>query len=133
MTPAKKILIVEDSEDVRRMLVRLLETASYSVLTASDGVGGLQTADGDRPDLIITDLNMPRLDGVQMITMLRALPDYDHVPIIALTASGGDVLTQATEAGADVVANKPLDVRWLLDTIARLLAESKPRQSRAGC
>src|SRR5579872_6471584 len=81
----KKILAVDDSASVRQMVNFTLKTAGFDVVEAVDGKDGLSKAEKDKFDMIITDLNMPHLDGIQMITAIRKLPSYSFVPILMLT------------------------------------------------
>ncbi len=81
----KKILAVDDSSSVRQMVSFTLQSAGYAVVDAVDGKDGLDKAGQDKFDLVITDLNMPNLDGIQLITELRKLPAYSYVPILMLT------------------------------------------------
>src|SRR4051794_9971433 len=98
---ATKILLVEDTPETRDILTLLLEIGGYDVVVASDGYDGIKNTLIERPDLIITDLTMPRIDGVAMIRILRSIPDWHHVPILAVTAHGQEEAQKAIHAGAD--------------------------------
>src|SRR5215216_3869156 len=98
LTVPEKILIVDDSDDTREMMTKLLELESFTVVTAEDGRIGLRVAEAEHPDLIITDINMPNLNGIEMIKLLRELPEFGSVPIMAITAYGNTVATEAIEA-----------------------------------
>src|SRR5713226_1023140 len=74
-TVPKKILIVDDSEDTREMMAKLLELEAFRVITATDGYAGLSVTTDEHPDLIITDINMPNMNGIEMIKQLRTLPN----------------------------------------------------------
>jgi CheY-like chemotaxis protein len=93
----KKILVVDDSADTREMMAKLLELERFVVVTAEDGRVGLDVAESERPDLIITDINMPNLNGLEMITLLRKQSWFTRVPILAITAYGSNI---ALECGA---------------------------------
>jgi two-component system chemotaxis response regulator CheY len=96
-----RILTVDDSASIRLTINVTLSNAGYSVVEASDGAEGLAAAQQDVFDLIITDLNMPGMDGLQMIEAIRKQPIGAGVPIIFLsTESDGDVKAQAKAAGA---------------------------------
>ena len=96
-----RILTVDDSASIRLTINVTLSNAGYSVVEASDGAEGLAAAQQDAFDLIITDLNMPGMDGLQMIEAIRKQPIGAGVPIIFLsTESDGDVKAQAKAAGA---------------------------------
>jgi two-component system CheB/CheR fusion protein len=117
-----KVLVVDDSDDTRDMMAKLLELESFAVVTAQDGLDALEVAAHEQPDLIITDVNMPNLNGIEMIRELRKRPGFSHVPIIAITAYGNGVAKEALEAGANGAATKPVQFTELVDRIRRLLA-----------
>ena len=118
---SSKILIVEDSADAREMLAVLFGMEGYSVATAEDGREGLRRASADSPDLIVTDIQMPNIDGTEMIKRLRAEPTSSRVPIIVMTAYGGDIAARAVQSGADRALSKPVDYDLLLETIKDLI------------
>jgi CheY-like chemotaxis protein len=120
-----KILVVDDSDDTREMMAKLLELESFTVVTAEDGSAGLDTADAERPDLIITDVNMPRMNGIEMIKRLREQDGFATVPIMAITAYGNGVAKEALEAGANRAATKPIQFTLLVVEIKELLAASR--------
>lgn len=119
-----KILVVDDSDDTREMMAKLLELESFTVVTAEDGSAGLDTADAERPDLIITDVNMPRMNGIEMIKRLREQDGFATVPIMAITAYGNGVAKEALEAGANRAATKPIQFTELVVEIKELLEAS---------
>src|SRR5262249_12706395 len=88
--PQERILIVDDDPWILRIVSALLEKKGYLVITASDGDDGLHRAEQLRPDLIISDVMMPRMDGWAMIKSLRARPDLAMTPVIFLTALGSE-------------------------------------------
>lgn len=116
-----KVLVVDDSDDTRDMMAKLLELESFAVVTAQDGLDALDVAAHEQPDLIITDVNMPNLNGIEMIRELRKRPGFSRVPIIAITAYGNGVAKEALEAGANGAATKPVQFTELVDRIRRLL------------
>jgi two-component system, NtrC family, response regulator HydG len=124
MVPSK-ILVVDDSDDTREMMAKLLELESFTVVTAEDGSAGLDTADSERPDLIITDVNMPRMNGIEMIRRLREQEGFATLPIMAITAYGNGVANEALEAGADRAATKPIQFNALVVEIKELLEASE--------
>lgn len=117
-----KILLVEDSEDAREVLAKLLELDHFTVVTAGDGLKGLSLAKAEHPDLIITDVNMPNMNGIEMIKELREEEDFREIPILVITAYGQVVLTQAIEVGADSVMTKPVEYDELSDEVEKLLS-----------
>jgi CheY-like chemotaxis protein len=111
-----RILIAEDHLDSQDALRILLEAASYQVLVASDGRAAIDTALEEVPDLILMDIMMPELDGIEVTRRLRRNQATMSIPIIAVTAmEGGQRL--ALEAGADDFMPKPIDARMLLRKI----------------
>lgn len=117
----EKILVVDDSEDTREMMAKLLELEAFSVVTAEDGRIGLNVAASEHPDLIITDINMPNLNGIEMIKRLRNESGFTCVPIMAITAYGNGVAQEALDAGADCATTKPVQFNNLIVQIRRLL------------
>ncbi len=118
-----KILVIEDEKDIVRLLKYNLEKEGYSVLTALDGQAGLELAREERPDLLILDLMLPRMDGMQVC---RALRNESHVPIIMLTAKKEEVdRILGLELGADDYMTKPFSVRELLARVKTVLRRSK--------
>ena len=122
---SEKILVVDDSDDTREMMAKLLELEAYMVITAEDGLIGFKKAETEQPDLIITDINMPNLNGIEMIKMIREQSVINRVPIMAITAYGSTVAAEAMAAGADRATTKPIEFDSLIDGIKQLLAKSK--------
>jgi len=121
-----KILLVEDSDDAREALARLLELDHFTVVTAGDGLKGLFAAKAEHPDLIITDVNMPNMSGIEMIKELREEDGFKDIPIVVITAYGQVVSTEAIEVGADSVMTKPVEYDELSDAVERLLSDQGP-------
>ena len=128
----EKILVVDDSRDTREMMTKLLELESFNVITAEDGRIGFDTAKAERPDIIITDINMPNLNGIEMIRLLRDEVDFSSVPIMAITAYGQNVAQEAVEAGANQATTKPIDFDKLIRGIRQLLDSAKGNHKRNG-
>ncbi len=128
MGPRKgTVLVVEDSRDLARFIALQL-ASEYNVITAADGEEGWERARSDLPDLVITDLMMPRRDGFWLCEQMRIDPVTRQVPIIMLTARGqAEDRAQAREHGADVYMSKPFNVRELLAAIARLMKRKEER------
>ncbi|MCC6622316.1 MAG: response regulator [Deltaproteobacteria bacterium] len=120
--PAPTLLVVEDNHDMIRFLVALL-AYDFNVVTAQNGRDGLRLANERRPDLIISDIMMPEMDGIEMVRELRASPTTRHVPFIFLTARGevGDRLA-GRQGGADIYLTKPFRSEELLAAVDSLLA-----------
>jgi CheY-like chemotaxis protein len=119
----KKILVVEDNLDTRELFHLYLTTEGFTVVTACDGREGLYMAQAERPDLIITDMNMPNLNGIELVKQLRLLPEFKDVPIIVCTAFGIENRDNAIRAGANRAVDKPTHFESLIDDINELLNE----------
>jgi CheY-like chemotaxis protein len=120
---SKKILVVEDDFDTRYVLSLILRTEGYDVVTAADGECALAVAQGERPDLIITDINMPRLNGVELTRRLKLGQETSSIPVLAITAYGPMTMKNAMSAGASACAKKPIVFTEFLPKIKSLLAE----------
>ncbi len=117
------ILAVDDSRTIREMLNHTLKQAGYQVLTAEDGVHGLEVLQTERPDVIVTDINMPRLDGFGFIEAVRAEGASKATPILVLTTeSEPEKKARARAAGATGWIVKPFDPVKLVDAIRRVAA-----------
>jgi CheY-like chemotaxis protein len=115
----KTILIIEDDPDVLATVVKQLEYLGYDVLTASDGMEGMKKLDGGGYDLVITDIVMPFISGVGVVTALKE--KMPHIPIIAMTGYGKEPEAAAMEQKADVVLAKPVKIAVLKDTLDKFL------------
>jgi DNA-binding response OmpR family regulator len=113
----KKVLVVEDHHDTSFLLCRLLKMEGYEVEHAIDGMVGFSTATNAHPDLIVTDIQMPRMDGIEMIKRIRKSRPISGTPIIVMSAYGKRLIDDAIEAGADAFVEKPIDLDNLLATI----------------
>lgn len=119
---SKKILIVDDSPSIRQMVEMTLKSASYDVTAAADGQAGLELCQKNHYDFVLTDQNMPRMDGVTLIKSLRAMSSYRTTPIIVLTTEAGDDMKmQGKAAGATGWMVKPFDPQKLLAVAAKVL------------
>jgi two-component system cell cycle response regulator DivK len=116
------ILYVEDSTDNRILVRRVLEAEGYLFLEAGSAQQGLEVARSRRPDLILVDINLPEVDGLTLTSHLKTDPDFEHIPIIALTANvmHGD-RERSLAAGCDGYIQKPIDVDLLPSQIERFL------------
>jgi CheY-like chemotaxis protein len=126
----RKILIVEDEPELVRALTLRLSAAGYETLSASDGLAATEMAFGHQPDLVLLDIGLPRQDGYQVASLLRAACRTAHIPIVFLTARTWD-LDKAHQVHPDGYVVKPYQPVELLDVIARLTATagegSRPR------
>lgn len=118
----KTVLTVDDSAAIRSVVGVVLQSAGYAVSSAVDGEDGLARARSQRADLVITDLNMPRMDGLALVRALRAEPAYRKVPILILTTeSSPEMRERGREAGATGWLVKPFDPERLLEVVRRVL------------
>jgi len=120
--PKKRILLIEDEVDMVYALTLHLEAMNCEVLSAGDGQTGLDMARKEKPDLIILDLMLPKMDGYKVCRMLKFDERYKKIPIIMFTARAQDQDKKlGQEVGADVYITKPFDSKVLLDKISALL------------
>jgi len=120
---SKRILVVEDHEDNRRILRDLLSSAGYEMLVAVNGAEGVAMAGLHRPDLILMDIQLPEIDGYEATRRIKADPALKSIPIIAVTSyalSGDDLI--ALEAGCSGYVTKPFSPRQLLAKIKEHLS-----------
>lgn len=119
---AKKILVVDDNTDSRELAAKVLRAKGYLIIEAIDGEDALQKACSDKPDLILMDISIPKLDGYEVTRRLKSRDDYKDIPIIALTAHAmkGD-REKAIEAGCEGYIPKPVDIRELPNQIKHFL------------
>jgi len=114
----RRILVIEDQEDNRRILCDLLTDRGYEIIEATTGLDGVSIAEKERPDLILMDIQLPGIDGYEATRRIKANPTLHQIPIIAVTSyalSGDDA--QALEAGCDAYVAKPFSPRALLAKI----------------
>ena len=117
-----KILAVDDSASMRQMVAFTLKSAGHDVVEAVDGVDALAKAKGAKFDLVISDVNMPNMDGISLIKELRSLPEFKFTPMLMLTTeSTGDKKQQGKAAGATGWIVKPFNPDQLLATIGKVL------------
>src|SRR5512142_3230689 len=120
---ARTILVVDDSASVRQVVSIALRGAGYDVITATDGQDALRQLDGRRIHLVISDVNMPNMDGITFVAEVKKLPAYRFTPIIMLTTeSQEDKKRQAQAAGAKAWVTKPFQPPQMLAAVAKLIA-----------
>jgi two-component system, chemotaxis family, chemotaxis protein CheY len=116
------ILVVDDTRSMRKMVCAALQAAGYSVEEAGDGAEALEKAKARVFDLVVTDHNMPRMDGVTLVRELRTLANYDPVALIVLSTEASPELKQkGREAGATGWMAKPFDPQRMLDIVGQFL------------
>ncbi|MBP9714251.1 MAG: response regulator [Sterolibacterium sp.] len=119
---AKTILAVDDSASIRQLVSFTLKGAGYEVVEAIDGMDGLEKAKTKAINLVLTDQNMPRMDGMTLVKSLRALPQYKTTPILILTTESSDAMkAQGRAAGATGWLVKPFDPQKLLELIKKVI------------
>ena len=117
-----RILAVDDSASMRQMVSFTLKGAGHEVVEAVDGVDALAKAQGQKFELVISDVNMPNMDGITLIAELRKIPDFKFIPMLMLTTeSTGEKKQQGKAAGATGWIVKPFNPDQLLATITKVL------------
>jgi len=121
-----KVLLVEDTEDNRQMMRRLLEMSGYRVVEAINGVEAVKLASEENPRIILMDLSLPLIDGLTATRRIRNLPGLSKVPIVAVSAHDtADFHSEALAAGCNAYVTKPIDYPELEEVVNRLLKTDK--------
>ena len=123
--PTKRILIIEDEESVRLLLKLYLMRHHFTLMEAKNGLEGLGVARQFIPDLVITDLNMPVMDGIAFVKSARADEKLKNVPVVVVTGTAGECQQRANDAGATAVLQKPISRRDLLNIIELIFSKGK--------
>lgn len=125
MTMAKKILVVDDEPFIVQMVSSRLKANGYEVISAADGEEGLRKAQSEKPDLIILDVMMPKMDGFQVCATLKQDERFRSIPILIFTAKGGDEARQVglEDCGANDYVSKPLEPQSFLAKVAELVGK----------
>jgi len=119
---AKTILVVDDSASLRQVVAITLKAAGYDVIEACDGVDGLNKLDGKKIHLIVSDVNMPNMDGLTMVQKIRELANYKFTPVIMLTTeSGADKKGIGKSAGVKAWMVKPFKPDQMVDAVSKLI------------
>lgn len=117
-----RILVVDDSTTMRQMVSFTLQDAGHEVTEAADGLAALEQAKGRKFDLVITDVNMPGMNGIDLVKSLRAIADFKFTPILVLTTEAGqDVKAKGREVGATGWIVKPFSPEVLIQTLRKVL------------
>lgn len=120
---SRRALVVDDSSTMRQMIALTLEEEGYEILQGEHGEGALACLDGQPLDVIITDLNMPVMDGMAFIRAVRERPEHRYTPILILTTEGSrDRKTEGKDAGANGWIVKPFDPVKLARVVRRVVA-----------
>lgn len=121
----EKILVVDDEPDLLELVRDTLEMAGYTVITASDGEEGLKSITEESPDLVILDIKMPKIDGMEVLERVRKNPLLNELPIIMLTSLKGEgIIREAKEVGANDYIVKPFNQIDLLNRVKRVISSS---------
>ena len=125
------VLVVEDHADSRDLLRRLLESVGAEVLLACDGLEAIGILEDRKPDIVLTDIRMPRMDGVQLAQRIKNDLRWTRMPMIAVTAYNTPAdLRKTLEAGFDSHLEKPINFDVLLTTVRRLVRRNRTRPRR---
>ena len=121
-----KVLVIDDDPVILELLRVNFEIEGFAVVSAGDGREGLERAKRDKPDVILSDIMMPRMDGLDLVTALRSDPKTRAVPVILLSAKAQNAEVKAgLEAGADDYVTKPFDPLELIDRVNAVLAKAR--------
>lgn len=119
---AKTVLAVDDSASIRQMVSFTLKSAGYDVVEAVDGLDGLEKAKTKNVSLVLTDQNMPRMDGLTLIKNLRSMPQFAKTPILMLTTESSDAMkAQGRSVGATGWLVKPFDPQKLIEVVRKVI------------
>jgi len=118
------ILVIEDDPDARLLIQSVLIHAGFQVVVAADGQEGLEKVLSSRPDLIVTDVAMPRLNGLGLIQRIRSTPAFQRVPILAITSFGTERAMEALRAGANRALARPVRNELMLEFVNDLLKQN---------
>ncbi|MFN3782089.1 MAG: response regulator [Candidatus Kapaibacteriota bacterium] len=122
----KTILVAEDSETIRKFIAMSLKLVGFEVITAVDGMDALEKLPLQKIDLLVTDLNMPNVDGFELIRSIRENPEYKELPIIILSSLGKEEdIRKGFEAGANSYLIKPFNAKRIQYEISKYLGKAK--------
>lgn len=124
-----KILVIEDDDVARELMQLALEARGHEVSVAENGVAGYDAALVAKPDLIVTDIQMPGADGVHVVRRVRDTPALEQTPILVTTAFGTGTATFALQLGANAYEPKPFNPQSFLATVERLLATQHTKKA----
>ena len=118
---------IDDDENTREAMEQLLKIEGYKTSSAADGASGYSSAVAAHPDLILLDLNLPDIDGKQVIRMIRKKRELEEVPILVLTGESREEAQRAVNLGANAFLLKPIEFTVLLESIPQIRAEDNSR------
>lgn len=119
-----KVLVVEDSPTMRQLIVFALKRIrGLQITEANDGVGGLKKLSAEKYDLVLTDINMPIMDGLKLVSLIRNDPQYKEVPVVVITTEGAqEDRDRALALGANEYITKPIQTANIIEVVKRLLS-----------
>ena len=122
-----KILVAEDERDIRDLIAFTLQFAGHTVLTANNGEEAVQLTQKEIPDLVLTDVRMPKMTGYEACKLIKADPTTQHIPVVFLSAKGQEAEVQTgLDSGADEYLLKPFAPDQLTRKVAEILGRPKP-------
>jgi two-component system, OmpR family, response regulator VicR len=124
--PKACVMVVEDEQDFLELLKQVLEGEGFYVAAATDGEQAIELLKNFRPAVIVTDIMMPKMNGLELIEQIRKAPELAQIPIIAASAAHSGILAQATQAGANETIRKPLDFDELVEMLNRYVPTHAP-------
>ncbi len=125
MGAALRVLVVDDDPVILKLLQVNFEMEGFAVLTAVDGIQGLQAARESRPDVVISDVMMPHMNGIELVAALAADGDTERIPVILLSARAQETdVAEGFDAGADAYVTKPFDPLELIDQVHLVLSRT---------
>ncbi|MGB1286848.1 MAG: response regulator [Aggregatilineales bacterium] len=116
------LLAIDDDINFVQLVEAVLQTLNIKIEIASNGTEGIELAETRSPDLIMSDMLLPGIGGSELIAHLKQNPATSHIPVIAITAGGNELMTAALEAGADELLTKPFNMKEFRDLIKRYAA-----------
>ncbi len=127
----KKILVADDESDILTLLVSILKSENYDVITAFDGAEALTAIKMNRPDAVILDIQMPKLDGIEVLQRIKGSPETASLPVIMLTAKAGDEdILKGYKYGANYYIPKPFEISDVLEGVRLVLIPLKGKEKR---
>ena len=121
-----RILVVEDDPDIMRILTHALTGAGFKVIPAYGGEDAIRKVKLHKPDLVLTDLSMPKVSGVEVIDAIKGDPETEHIPVVAVTAHVWDSIAQAAgQVGCDGYISKPFSTKQIIQEVYRHLKPPK--------
>ncbi|MGB9710038.1 MAG: response regulator [Thermodesulfovibrio sp.] len=117
-----KILVVDDDKTTRKMITLILKSKGYEVVTAENGLEALQKLGLEKINLILTDMNMPYMDGIELTKQVKANPDFSHIPVVMITTEADeDEKKRAFEVGVDDYLVKPTNAEQITESMKKII------------